>query len=197
MDSLSTTEATNQPTESTTRPKLRFATTWFGGCSGCHMSFLDLDEWLFELAKYADVVYSPVGSDAKVFPENVDICLAEGAITNEENLEFIRKVRSRSKLLVSFGDCAVNGNVTAMRNPCATVDQILDRCYVQLADQSPQFPHEPGIVPPLLKYALPIHQVVPIDVFIPGCPPSSSDIQAALEELFTGKHDDHYHAKFG
>ena len=63
--------------------KIRFATVWLAGCSGCHMSFLDLDEWLLELAKHVDVVYSPVASDLKEYPENVDVCLVEGGIANE------------------------------------------------------------------------------------------------------------------
>ncbi|MEM6431773.1 MAG: oxidoreductase, partial [Deinococcota bacterium] len=95
--------------------KLKLATVWLGGCSGCHMSFLDLDEWLFELAKFADVVFSPV-ADAKTFPEGVDVCLVEGAIANEDNLELVQQVRARSRLVVAFGDCAVTGNVTALRN---------------------------------------------------------------------------------
>src|SRR5438046_1697531 len=93
--------------------RLRLATTWLGGCSGCHMSFLDLDEWLLELAAQADLVYSPI-LDVKEFPENVDVTLIEGAVANEEHIEQLRKVRERSKVLVSFGDCAVTGNVTAM-----------------------------------------------------------------------------------
>lgn len=96
--------------------RLRLATVWLGGCSGCTMSFLDLDEWLFDLARMADIVYSPV-LDCKVYPENVDAVLVEGAVANEDNLHFIQLVRQRTKLLVSFGDCAVTGNVTAMRNP--------------------------------------------------------------------------------
>jgi NAD-reducing hydrogenase small subunit len=87
--------------------KIKLATVWLAGCSGCHMSFLDLDEWLIELAQQVDVVYSPVGSDLKDYPENVDICLVEGGVANEDNLELILKVRQRTKLLISFGDCAV------------------------------------------------------------------------------------------
>jgi NAD-reducing hydrogenase small subunit len=85
--------------------RLRLATVWLGGCSGCHMSFLDLDEWLFELTKFADVVFSPI-ADIKTFPDNVDVTLIEGAVANEDNLELVKQVRERSKLVVSFGDCA-------------------------------------------------------------------------------------------
>ena len=72
--------------------KPRFATVWLGGCSGCHMSFLDMDEWLFELAELVDVVYSPI-ADVKVFPEDVDITLVEGAVANEDNVELAHIVR--------------------------------------------------------------------------------------------------------
>ncbi len=96
-------------------PALRLATVWFGGCSGCHMSFLDLDEFLIELAAKVELVFSPV-MDVKQYPENVDLCLIEGAICNEDNLELLRKVRERTKVLVSFGDCAVTANVPAIRN---------------------------------------------------------------------------------
>jgi NAD-reducing hydrogenase small subunit len=95
--------------------RLKLATVWLGGCSGCHMSFLDLDEWLFDLAAAADVVFTPL-ADFKQYPEDVDAVLVEGAVANDENLEFIRKVRSRSRFLIAFGDCAITGNVTALRN---------------------------------------------------------------------------------
>ena len=77
--------------------KIKFATVWLAGCSGCHMSFLDMDEWLIELAKYVDIVYSPVGSDLKEYPENVDVCLVEGGVANQDNLELIHQVRNRTK----------------------------------------------------------------------------------------------------
>src|SRR4051794_41600029 len=89
-------------------PLLRLATVWLGGCSGCHMSFLDLDEFLFDLAARADIVFSPF-IDAKEYPEGVDVALVEGAVANEEHLATIRLVRRRTKMLISFGDCAVTG----------------------------------------------------------------------------------------
>lgn len=167
--------------------KIKFATVWLAGCSGCHMSFLDLDEWLIYLAEKVDVVYSPVASDIKEYPEGVDVCLVEGGIANEENLELIHKVRKRTKLLVSFGDCAVTANVPAMRNMLGGTESVLKRCYLELADYTAQLPKEKGIVPELLEQVLPVHEVVDVDLFIPGCPPSADRIKATIEPLLRGE----------
>jgi len=167
--------------------KIKLATIWLAGCSGCHMSFLDLDEWLLELAKHVDVVYSPVGSDLKDYPENVDVCLVEGAVANEENLELIRTVRERTKLLISFGDCAVTANVPAMRNMLGGTEPVLKRCYLELGDANNQLPKFPGIVPELLDRVRPVHEVVEVDLFMPGCPPSADRIQATVEPLLRGE----------
>jgi NAD-reducing hydrogenase small subunit len=99
--------------------KIRLATVWLGGCAGCHMSFLDLDEFLIDLAGMVDLVYSPV-VDVKHYPEKVDLCLIEGAVCNLDNLEILHQIRARTKTLVAFGDCAVTGNVPAMRNQLGT-----------------------------------------------------------------------------
>ena len=115
--------------------KIRLATAWLGGCSGCHMSFLDLDEKLIDLAEAVELVYSPI-ADVKKFPENVDVTLVEGAVANVDHLELAEKIRARSRLVVSFGDCAVTGNVTSLRNK-VPVDDLLTKVY-----------HEgPGAVP--------------------------------------------------
>lgn len=166
--------------------RLRIATTWFGGCSGCHMSFLDLDEFLIDLADAADVVYSPV-VDAKEYPDGVDVCLIEGAVATEEQIEHARAIRERTKFVISFGDCAVTSNVTALRNPLGKPEVILRRSYMELATINPQLPHEPGIVPVLLDRVLPVHAVIPVDLFLPGCPPPADRIRAVLEDLLAGK----------
>jgi NAD-reducing hydrogenase small subunit len=171
------------PTES----KLRVATVWLAGCSGCHMSFLDLDEFLIELAGKIELVFSPV-IDVKEYPENVDVCLIEGAVCNQDNLEMIHKVRKRTKVLVSFGDCAVTANVPAIRNQLGlkNSESVLQRAYVEGAQSNPGVPREPGIVPALLERVLPVHEVVHVNYFLPGCPPPADRIKALLTQVLSG-----------
>lgn len=166
--------------------RLRIATIWLGGCSGCHMSLLDLDEWLIELAARADLVYSPI-ADAKRFPPNVDLTLIEGAIANDEHLELAHTARRHSKIVVSFGDCAVTGNVTALRNPFGSAQNVLQQVYIEHGDPGGVIPHDPGIVPVLLDKVVPVHQVIPVDYYLPGCPPSAPRIRALLEALIEGR----------
>ncbi|MEB3199639.1 MAG: oxidoreductase [Synechococcaceae cyanobacterium] len=166
--------------------RLRLATVWLAGCSGCHMSLLDLDEWLFELAAWADVVFSPVASDRKRFPEAVDVCLVEGAVANSDNLALALELRQRSRVVVSFGDCAISGNVPALRNLLSGPEAVLERGYLELADGSARLPRAPGVVPELLPQVLPLHAVIDVDLFLPGCPPSPSRIRACLEPLLHG-----------
>ena len=168
--------------------RIRVATVWFGGCSGCHMSFLDLDEFLLDLADRIELVYSPV-VDVKEYPENVDVCLIEGAICNEDNLELLHKIRARTKTLVSFGDCAVTANVSALRNQLGpgNADSVLQRAYIECAQDNPRLPKADGIVPPLLERVLPVHEVVPVECFLPGCPPPADHIQAFLAQVLAGQ----------
>jgi len=166
--------------------RLKLATVWLGGCSGCHMSFLDLDEWLIDLAAQADVVYTPI-MDRKEYPENVDAVLVEGAVANEDNLHFIQQVRARTRLLISFGDCAVTGNVTSYRNPLGGALPVLQRSYIELPDLNARLPEAPGILPRLLEKVLPVHAVVEVDAYLPGCPPPADRIRKVLETLLAGK----------
>jgi len=163
----------------------RIATVWLGGCSGCHMSFMDMDERLIQIASQVDVVFSPV-VDRKAFPEDVDVTLVEGAVANVENLHMIQRVRKNTKLLVAFGDCAVTGNVTAIRNALGTALPVLDRAYCDPRDLNPGIPGD-GIVPRLLDRVLPVHQVVKVDAFLPGCPPPPDLIHTVLLDALAGK----------
>ena len=166
--------------------KKRLATVWLDGCSGCHMSFLDMDERLIALFEKADLVYSPL-VDAKVFPENVDITLVEGAVSSEEDLHKIHTVRARTKTLVSLGDCAVTANVPAMRNPFGT-RSVYDRAFCENVTLDPGIPDQ--VVPRLLPYARPVHELVAVDVYVPGCPPSADVIYYAVSELLDGRQPD-------
>jgi NAD-reducing hydrogenase small subunit len=168
--------------------KVRLATVWFGGCSGCHMSFLDLDEFLLDLAGMVEVVYSPV-VDVKEYPENVDVCLIEGAICNEDNLELLHRIRQRTKILVSFGDCAVTANVPAIRNQLGlgNAESVLQHAYIENAQFDQSVPKAEGIVPPLLPRVMPVHEVVHVEHFLPGCPPPAERIKALVGQMLNGE----------
>ena len=165
--------------------KIRLATAWLGGCSGCHMSFLDLNEKLLALAEVADLVYSPI-ADRKEFPDNVDVTLVEGAVANVDHLELAQQIRQRSKIVVSFGDCAVTGNVPSLRNRLG-VDDLLTAVYHEGPGAVPPTAESAEIVPPLLKKVLPLHQVIAVDAFLPGCPPDPERIWSAVSALLAGK----------
>jgi NAD-reducing hydrogenase small subunit len=180
------------------RHRPRLATVWLGGCSGCHMSFLDLDERLIDLAGLADLCYSPI-MDVKKFPENVDITLVEGAVANEDHLRDIRLIRQHTRILIAFGDCAVTGNVTALRN-FFSVEDVLTRAYRESAvvNGVPDgLPVGNGIIPRLLDRVLRVHDVVPVDHFLPGCPPSADTIFAFVSGLLAGRTPAAEGRKFG
>jgi NAD-reducing hydrogenase small subunit len=166
--------------------KLKFATVWLGGCSGCHMSFLDLDEWLIDLSERVEVVYCPI-MDAKDYPDDVDLVLVEGAVANEENRRMAYRLRACTRYVVSFGDCAVTGNVTSLRNPLGVALEVLRPIYLENGDANARIPDEMEIVPILLDKVLPLHQVIPVDFYLPGCPPPAARIRAVLQDLLGGK----------
>jgi NAD-reducing hydrogenase small subunit len=168
--------------------RTRLATVWLGGCSGCHMSFLDLDEFLVDLVQQVEMVYSPV-IDVKEYPEQVDLCLIEGAVCNDEHIEALHTIRQRTTRIVAFGDCAVTGNVPAIRNQLGlrNDENVLQRAYIEAAEFNRCVPAEKGIVPRLLERVVPVHEIVHVDYFMPGCPPSAGRIKEFITQLLEGK----------
>ncbi|XOB61936.1 NADP oxidoreductase [Campylobacterota bacterium DY0563] len=163
--------------------KIRVATIWLDGCSGCHMSFLDMDERIIELAKYMDVVYSPY-VDAKEVPENIDLFIVEGALSTDHDLEIIHKIRKNSKKILALGDCAITGNVSTLKNLAGT-DAALEKGYFDLADLNKgKYPDK--IVPKLLEKVIPLNEAVDIDYFVPGCPTPANAIYEVLKGLIEG-----------
>lgn len=154
---------------------IRLATVWLSGCSGCHMSLLNLHQGLLDILSRCELVYSPL-IDVKEYPAAVDIALVEGAVANGDNREMARIIRERTRVVISLGDCAVNGNVSALRNP-AGLAATLERSYGQ-ARREPELARLEGRV-------LPLHQVIAVDAFIPGCPPDTLLIRQELEKVLT------------
>ncbi len=163
--------------------KVKVATVWLDGCSGCHMSLLDMDAAIVTLARKIDIVYGPL-VDAPEFPDDVDVTLVEGAVSSQDDLNKIRKIRQHTKILISFGDCAVTGNVPAMRNNIP-VSKLLQRVYVEGADEKKLIPSDR--VPVLLKQARPVREFVTVDYFLPGCPPPPKSIVGLITDLLEGR----------
>ena len=174
--------------------KTRLATVWLGGCSGCHMSLLDMDERLLDLAPRIELCASPL-TDYKDFPA-VDVTLVEGAVANEEHLAHIQHVRERTKVLVSLGDCAVTGNVTAMRNAYG-VSEVLELAYRENSTVVIGVPEGNFVVPKLLDRVQPVHEVVRVDYFLQGCPPDADAICSLLESLLDGAAPSNDGRRFG
>jgi NAD-reducing hydrogenase small subunit len=157
------------------------------------MSLLDMDERLLDIFGRSDLVYSPL-VDFKDYPEQVDVCLVEGAVSSQDDLDKVKKVREHTGTIIAFGDCAVTSNVPGMRNPMG-VEAILDRAYHENVDINPMTPNE--VVPPLLAMSKPVHTVIDVDVFLPGCPPSADLIYTVLDDLLSGRVPEAIGSRFG
>jgi NAD-reducing hydrogenase small subunit len=174
--------------------KLKLATVWLDGCSGCHMSFLDLDEKIIEIADKFDIVYSPL-VDVKEFPQDVDVVLVEGAVSSDEDYEKILKIRERSKTIIAFGDCAITANVPSMRNQYK-VEDVLKRGFVETNTNNGVIPNKN--IPTLRDRAVPIYEIVDVEIFLQGCPPPADLIYYALSEIAEGRIPEvQERAKFG
>ncbi len=167
--------------------KTTVATTWLQSCSGCHISFLDLHEELFDIVKLIDVKYSTM-VDIKEVPE-VDIGLVEGSVANEENEKILKIFREKSKTLVAFGTCACYGGVPGMRN-LYPVEEVLKVGYIDSETTIDGKIPTSGKLPGLKKNVMPIDKIVKVDAHIPGCPPIPSVIKDSLISIINGEKPD-------
>jgi NAD-reducing hydrogenase small subunit len=158
--------------------KLKIATATLGGCFGCHMSLLDIDERLLALVEIAEFDRSPITDIKHCGPS--DIGLIEGALCNAENVHVLREFRKNCRFLVAVGACAINGGLPAQRNRF-DVGDILQKVYGE-----EQIPNDPEL-PLLLDKVYPIHEVVRIDYYIPGCPPPADALWKFLTDLIGGR----------
>ncbi len=163
------------------------ATASLAGCFGCHMSFLDIDERILPLIDLVEFHKSPI-DDIKTFAKPCDIGLIEGGCCNSENVENLRAFRKNCKILVSLGECAIMGGLPALRNGIPVKD-CLEEAYLNSLTVDPADRKIPGDedLPIILDRVYPLHEIVKIDYFLPGCPPSADLIWKALTALIEGK----------
>lgn len=166
--------------------KPKIASDWICGCAGCHMSLLDIDERILKIVELADLRATPITDLKEPDESGVDVGILEGGVNNSANEEVAHKMRQRSKILVALGDCAVFGGVPAMRNLCG-VQEALKRAYVEAESNEPgsKIPDDPEIA--TMTQARALHEVVPVDINVPGCPPDPDTIFYVLSELAQGR----------
>lgn len=169
--------------------KPKVSSDWLAGCAGCHMSLLDMDERIATVVSLVDLRSTPITDFKHPDESGVDVGILEGGINNSANEEVAKNMRSHCKILVALGDCAVFGGVPAMRN-FFTIEESLRRAYVETesTDSSGKIPDDPELAVPTKVRAL--QDVVKVDVFVPGCPPSADAIFLALSELAQGRIPD-------
>lgn len=163
-------------TQGTPRRKLRVATVSLAGCFGCHMSFLDIDERLIDLIEHVEFDRSPLTDLKTVGP--CDVGLIEGGLCNAENIEVLRAFRAQCRVLVAVGACAITGGLPALRNHL-DVGQIMRDVYGTV-------PNDPELPLPLNRVH-PIHEVVTVDVALPGCPPPADAFWQLLQDVLAGR----------
>ncbi len=166
--------------------KPKVASDWLAGCAGCHMSLLDMDERIVKVTELVDLRATPITDLKEPDESGVDVGVLEGGVNNTTNEEVAHKMRKRCKFLVALGDCAVFGGVPAMRN-FFTLEESLRRAYVETesTDENGRIPDDPELAVPTRVRAL--SEVVPVDFYVPGCPPDADVIYYVLSELAQGR----------
>lgn len=164
--------------------KLRVATASLAGCFGCHMSLLDIDERLEALLEIVDLDSSPLTDIEPGAP--CDLGLVEGGLCNAENVHTLRALRARCAVLVAVGACAINGGLPAQRNH-VSVRECLEAVYLRGEGVEGGVVPNDRELPLLLDKVRPLHDVVKIDYFLPGCPPSADAFWSFLTDLAAGR----------
>ncbi len=181
--------------------KLKLASYWAAACGGCDVAILDIHEKILDVAAAADIVFWPIAVDFKYKDVEgyedgyIDVCLFHGAIRNSENEHVAKLLRQKSKVLVAFGSCAIMGGIPGLANfKCR--DDILKRVYFE--SQSTQNPDRvlPQThykvaegeleLPAFYKDVKTLADVVDVDYFMPGCPPTPSQIWAVIGAIVSG-----------
>ncbi len=164
--------------------KIKVATTSLAGCFGCHMSLLDIDERIVKLAEQVEFDRSPLTDIEHC--TNSDIGLIEGGVCNSENVQVLREFRKKCKILVATGACAINGGLPAMRNHISLEDCLNESYRDGIGVENAQIPNDPEL-PLLLDKVYPIHEIVKVDYYLPGCPPSADVFWKFLTDLLAGR----------
>ena len=188
----------------TTNGKPKFSMYWAASCGGCEISVLNIHEKILEVDANFEVVFWPVAMDAKykdleaMDDNSILLTLFNGGIRNDENAEIARLLRKKSQLLVAFGSCACEGGIPGLGN-LSSMQSMFDTVYYSVSTENPDkilpktgFKSEEGELhlPTMFPVLRTLDQIVPVDYFMPGCPPEPHQIAAVIDlviQVLNGK----------
>lgn len=183
--------------------KIKLAIYWGAGCGGCDVSILDIDEKILTVGDMAEIVFWPIATDGKVSDVEalkdgeITITLYNGAIRNSENEHMAHLLRQKSTLMVAYGSCAMLGGIPGLANTSNT-KEILDYVYTKIPSmthfqntkKSPVIPQtlykapEGDLTLPVLYDTVKsLDQILDVDYYVPGCPPTQKTIAVLLGAL--------------
>lgn len=167
--------------------KLTLATEWLAICGGCEIGILDLDENLLSLLEQVEVVYSPVLMDIKE-PPKCDVAIVSGCIRNSENEEKAKIMREKADTLIAFGTCACHGGLFSLGG-LYPPDELKKKVYrdVVTAEYTGVCPSEEEGLPELTRSVKTLDEVVDVDFYIVGCPPTPENIVTAISNVIENK----------
>ena len=180
---------------SSTNGKPKFAMYWAASCGGCEIAVLNIHEKILDVDANFEVVFWPVAMDAKykdveAMPDkSILLTLFNGGIRNRENEEMAHLLRQKSQILVAFGSCACEGCIPGLAN-LSSKEDLFDTVYATVSTENkdnirPQFtyqvPEGDLHIPEFYPFLRTLDQVVPVDYYMPGCPPESHQIAAVID----------------
>jgi len=185
-----------------TDKKLKIAFYWAASCGGCEIAVLDINEKILDVVKLVDILFWPVAIDTKykdveaMADASIDVCFFNGAIRTSENEHMAKLMRKKSKILISFGACAVNGGIPGLAN-MANKEKIFKTVYLDNPSTENKEKITPKTsvkvkegeltIPEIYDTVKSLHQVVDVDYFLPGCPPPTELILNAVGAIASGK----------
>ena len=183
-----------------TKPQVAFY--WCASCGGCEEAVVDLAEDILKVVEAVDIVLWPVAmdfkkSDIEARPDkSITVAFINGAIRTSEQEEWAHLLRRKSQVVVSFGACANSGGIPALANQFQR-EQIMKFVYEtcpgvdNAAKVRPQTTTQDQgrtvTLPELRNVVRSLDQVIDVEFYLPGCPPTPKLIMAAVQALLSGK----------
>jgi len=182
--------------------KLQVAFYWAASCGGCEIAVLDIDEKILDVIAVADILFWPVAIDTKykdveaMKDNQIDVCFFNGSVRTEEQEHLAKLLRKKSKVLVAFGACAVNGGIPGLGN-VANREEIFNVAYLNnpSIDNPKKITPKTSVkvkegtltLPEFYDTVKTLDQTVDVDYYLPGCPPHPDRIMDAIGAIVANK----------